>query len=180
MPVKGRMSFEEALTLLLRNTGLSFMRNQDDSYVIIKKSNGQSVGKKPSVNSNTILDNQGPKTLEEIVIVGTDQSLYRTGAQSTLTGFALDYLELPRVVNIISPQVAFNYRVQDNVSFFMSYSESFLPNEDFTFDQAGGGTTLLFDPDLSKQFEAGVKAQFFDNKLNFNVAVYKNCKRKCA
>ena len=51
--------------------------------------------------------------LEEVVVIGTDQSRYVTSDKGALTGFQLDFLELPRVVNIIPEQLVLDQKITD-------------------------------------------------------------------
>ena len=51
--------------------------------------------------------------LEEVVVVGTDQGRYRTGQKDSLTGFDLDFLELPRIVNTIPEQLVLDQKITD-------------------------------------------------------------------
>jgi len=52
-------------------------------------------------------------TLEEVIVVGTDQSRYLVKDSSALTGLQLDYLELPRVVNVIPEQLIIDQKITD-------------------------------------------------------------------
>ncbi|MCH1918826.1 TonB-dependent siderophore receptor [Shewanella sp. A3A] len=79
-----------------------------------------------------------------------------------------------KTVNEFSPQVALNYRVLDNLSAFVSYSEAFSPNTTFKLEPNGQSSdTELFPPENSKQYEVGAKGQFFEGKLNSSLALYK-------
>lgn len=76
-------------------------------------------------------------------------------------------------VTELSPQVALNYRVNDDVVLFTSVSEAFEPNTAFALDAQGNPSGAeLFDPENSRQYEVGAKAQFFDQRLNFTAAAY--------
>jgi len=76
-------------------------------------------------------------------------------------------------VSELSPQVALNYRLNDQVVLFGSVSEAFEPNTAFALDSQGNPSgTELFDPEDSRQYEIGAKAQFFDQRLNFTAAAY--------
>ncbi|MEM8987771.1 MAG: TonB-dependent siderophore receptor [Pseudomonadota bacterium] len=50
---------------------------------------------------------------DEIVVIGTDQRRYRIQDADALTGFQLDFLELPRVVNIIPEQLILDQKITD-------------------------------------------------------------------
>lgn len=51
--------------------------------------------------------------LEETTVIGTDQSRYLTSARGTLAGFSLDFLELPRVINVIPEQLVLDQKITD-------------------------------------------------------------------
>ncbi len=72
-------------------------------------------------------------------------------------------------VSEFSPQVAVNYKVVDNASLFVSYSESFEPNIAINSEV---GPTEPFDPEDSEQIEIGAKAEFFEGRLQTSVAIY--------
>ncbi|CAD5248189.1 TonB-dependent siderophore receptor [Alteromonas sp. 38] len=69
-----------------------------------------------------------------------------------------------------SPQIAANYKLNNTTSLFLSYSEAFEPN----INQANTevSQTEPFDPEDSQQIEAGVKAEFFNGRLQTSVSVY--------
>jgi iron complex outermembrane receptor protein len=50
---------------------------------------------------------------EEITVIGTDQSRYIIKENRALTGFQLDYLELPRIVNLIPEQLILDQKIVD-------------------------------------------------------------------
>ena len=68
-----------------------------------------------------------------------------------------------------SPQVALNYKLGDSSSVFVSYSEAFTPN---AFVNLEVSPTEPFDPEESDQLEVGIKAEFFNGKLQTSAAVY--------
>lgn len=53
------------------------------------------------------------ETVDEIVVIGTDQGRYRIEDSGALTGFQLDFLELPRVVNVIPEQLVLDQKITD-------------------------------------------------------------------
>jgi len=67
----------------------------------------------------------------------------------------------------ISPQAGLTYRLRDNVSAYASYAEGFLPNT-----QTDETTGRVFDPEGSEQFEAGLKTEFNDGRIQSGIAVY--------
>ncbi|MBL4671695.1 MAG: TonB-dependent receptor plug domain-containing protein [Arenicella sp.] len=58
-------------------------------------------------------DSDSIERIEEIVVVGTDQSRYITTDKGALTGFQLGFLESPRVVNIIPEQLVLDQKITD-------------------------------------------------------------------
>ncbi|MDZ7783760.1 MAG: TonB-dependent siderophore receptor [Halioglobus sp.] len=76
-------------------------------------------------------------------------------------------------VEEVSPQVALNYRLRDNMIVFASFAEAFVPNTAFTVnDQGIPSTSEVFDPEDSRQFELGSKAELFDRSLQLSLSVY--------
>ena len=67
----------------------------------------------------------------------------------------------------ISPRVALLYEATDWLSVFSSFSESFGPA--FDYDNGGPKLYSLFP---ATQFEGGLKTQWFDGKLNANLAYF--------
>ncbi|NRQ41351.1 TonB-dependent siderophore receptor [Rheinheimera sp. YQF-2] len=101
-----------------------------------------------------------------------------TDSLALLIGGRQDYSDVDgddeiKDVNAFSPQVALNYKPSANISTFVSYSEAFEPNTVLSFDNSGAQSeTELYPAENSTQYEAGVKAQFFNSKLNGSVSVY--------
>ncbi len=52
-------------------------------------------------------------SLETIKVIGTDQKRYRPEAAKSITGFKLDFLELPRVVESITEQIILDQKVTE-------------------------------------------------------------------
>lgn len=63
-----------------------------------------------------------------------------------------------------SPYLAGIFRLTDEINIYGSYSDIFIPQT----DQKADGTTL--DPQVGGQFEAGVKGELLNKKLNASVA----------
>ncbi|MBL1257874.1 TonB-dependent receptor [Methylocystis sp. Sn-Cys] len=63
-----------------------------------------------------------------------------------------------------SPYLAGIFRATDEINFYGSYSDIFIPQT----NQKADGTTL--DPQVGGQFEAGVKGEFLNKKLNASAA----------
>ncbi len=50
---------------------------------------------------------------EEIIVTGTDQSRYLATSTDALSGMRLDFLELPRVVEIIPEQILLDQKITE-------------------------------------------------------------------
>ena len=75
--------------------------------------------------------------------------------------------------NELSPQVGLIFSMTPTVSLFASYAEAFEPNTALSVDLDGNvSMSDPFPPEDSQQIEFGVKAQFYDGKLNLSAAVY--------
>ena len=72
-----------------------------------------------------------------------------------------------RVNHEITPYVGAVYDLNDNWSLYGSYSEIFVPQNAY---DAGGA---LLDPITGEDYEAGVKGEFFDGRLNFSASVFR-------
>ncbi|MEM9246637.1 MAG: TonB-dependent siderophore receptor, partial [Cyanobacteria bacterium P01_F01_bin.153] len=65
-----------------------------------------------------------------------------------------------------SPRAGVVYQPSEDISLYASYSQSFTPNFGTTFE---GGT---LDPERGEQFEIGARAEFFNDKLSVNLALF--------
>lgn len=98
-----------------------------------------------------------------------------TDRLSLLLGLRYDGVSLNgdtelEAANAFSPQAAVNYKLSNNASVFVSYSQAFEPN--FVADPEQG-VTEPFDPEDSEQFELGVKSEFFEGALQASGAIYR-------
>lgn len=66
----------------------------------------------------------------------------------------------------ISPRVGLVYLPMPDLSLYATYSQSFVPQSGQTKDGEA------FDPITSKQWEAGVKKSFFNDRLSTSLAFY--------
>ncbi|MEM0911802.1 MAG: TonB-dependent receptor [Pseudomonadota bacterium] len=78
----------------------------------------------------------------------------------------------------LTPQIGLTYQINETMSLYASYSESFEPQGDREGTrQASDGSAEEFivnaDPEEGEQFEIGVKAELFDGGLQFAAAVYR-------
>lgn len=67
----------------------------------------------------------------------------------------------------ITPYVGLVYDLNDNFSLYSSYSEIFVPQD--AYDSTGN----LLDPITGEDYEAGLKGEFFDGRLNFSASVFR-------
>lgn len=71
----------------------------------------------------------------------------------------------------LSGQAGITYDINDNVTVYASYAESFTPNVNIVTRGVSSGFGDI-DPEDAKQVEIGVKTNFFDDKLRFSIAAY--------
>lgn len=67
----------------------------------------------------------------------------------------------------ITPYVGLIYDLNDNFSLYSSYSEIFVPQD--AYDATGN----LLDPITGEDYEAGLKGEFLDGRLNFSASVFR-------
>jgi outer membrane receptor protein involved in Fe transport len=67
-----------------------------------------------------------------------------------------------------SPQIGLSYNITDNISVFGVYSTGIVPNF-----SAHDGNDEMLDPSDVKNFEAGIKFDFFDGKLSGTISGFK-------
>jgi len=67
----------------------------------------------------------------------------------------------------ITPYVGLVYDLNDNFSLYSSYSEIFVPQD--AYDSTGN----LLDPITGEDYEAGLKGEFLDGRLNFSASVFR-------
>lgn len=75
----------------------------------------------------------------------------------------------------VTPRGGFIYKPQENISFYLSYSESFLPRSGEQYSDINGAKDAL-EPDTYTNREVGLKWDFTD-ALSFTAAVFKNKQR---
>lgn len=69
-----------------------------------------------------------------------------------------------------SPRLGFVYEWNPNLSIFASYSNSFTPNAGLSIDESGNEKPL--EPSLINQYEIGLKKNFWNNAVSFNITAY--------
>lgn len=82
----------------------------------------------------------------------------------TLTGLTPSYKETGRFV----PYVGAIYDLNDTYSVYASYTDIFMPQENWNRDR----DNKILEPDEGQNYELGIKAEFFDKRLNASAAVF--------
>jgi len=85
---------------------------------------------------------------------------------------SLSNTEAEDTVQRFTPRLGVVYQPSREVSLYGSYSQAFTPN---IFGRTADGSFL--DPELSEQFEIGVRGEFADGRLIANLAAYNLTKR---
>ncbi|PIG93003.1 TonB-dependent siderophore receptor [Gloeocapsopsis sp. IPPAS B-1203] len=88
---------------------------------------------------------------------------------------SLSNTEAEDTVQRFTPRLGVVYQPSREVSLYGSYSQAFTPN---IFGRTADGSFL--DPELSEQFEIGVRGEFADGRLIANLAAYNLTKRNVA
>lgn len=78
--------------------------------------------------------------------------------------------------NEFSPKVGLTYKATDWLSVYGSYTEAFGGNANTGLTASG----TMLEPESSKQYEIGSKAELFDGKLTASVALYELTKQNLA
>ena len=83
-----------------------------------------------------------------------------------------DYPDLERSETDISPKLALQYALTEDINIYTSYAKGY---------KSGGfnaisftGEDLEFEPELTDTYEIGIKGQFFDRTLNINATAYRS------
>jgi iron complex outermembrane receptor protein len=87
--------------------------------------------------------------------------------QPDLGEFDLTYKET-------SPKVGLSYQMTDDVMFYASYSEGFHSGGFFGRNQNAKDFANTYEPEFANSWELGMKSQFFDNRVQLNVAGFYN------
>lgn len=82
----------------------------------------------------------------------------------TLTDTTNSYRESGRVI----PYAGVIYDLTDNLSAYLSYTDVFMPQESYNLDR----NSKLIDPDEGKNYEVGLKDEFFESGLNTSLAYF--------
>ena len=73
-----------------------------------------------------------------------------------------------------SPKVGLSYRLNDDVLFYGSFSEGFHSGGYFGRNQNANDFLNSYEPEFAKTYELGMKSQFFDNRVQLNMAAFYN------
>ena len=71
----------------------------------------------------------------------------------------------------VTPRVALTYQPQEELSFYINYSESFNPVS--SSDQEGVASEGLLEPETGKQTEIGMKNSWLNGKIMSTFAIYR-------
>lgn len=102
--VNGLFSLKQALSLMIENLDLVMTKTGKDSYILTAI---------PESKNNVNSDQQDDAKLERILVVGTEPNRYRSTPGGALTGLELSFLELPRVVEIITEQLLLDQKITE-------------------------------------------------------------------
>lgn len=69
------------------------------------------------------------------------------------------------------PKIALSYKTNENLMFYTSFSQGYMPGGFNTFSTSGGLEENSFEPELSTNYEVGMK--FKNNDLSLNLALFR-------
>ncbi|MEQ9452478.1 MAG: TonB-dependent receptor [Pseudomonadales bacterium] len=73
-----------------------------------------------------------------------------------------------------TPKLGVDYRLNDDIMFYASYSEGFHSGGYFGRNQNAQDFANTYEPEFAESWEVGMKAQFFDNRVQVNAAAFYN------
>ena len=73
-----------------------------------------------------------------------------------------------------TPKIGVDYRFNEDVMFYASYSEGFHSGGYFGRNQSVQDFANTYEPEFAESWEIGMKAQFFDNRVQVNAAAFYN------
>ena len=73
-----------------------------------------------------------------------------------------------------TPKIGVDYRLNNDVMFYASYSEGFHSGGYFGRNQNAQDFANTYEPEFAESWEVGMKAQFFDNRVQLNLAAFYN------
>ena len=86
----------------------------------------------------------------------------------------LDLFDDGTVWKETTPKFGVDYRLNDDVMFYASYSEGFHSGGYFGRNQNAQDFANTYEPEFAESWEIGMKSQFFDNRVQLNVAAFYN------
>ncbi len=95
---------------------------------------------------------------------------------SRVNDFAFpDFADLKNSWKDISPKASISWKATQDILLYASYAEGWHSGGFFGVNQnVADFERDQYDPETSQSFELGVKAQWFDNRLQTNVALFRN------
>ena len=102
--VIGLFSLKQALSLMIEDLDLVMTKIGKNSYILTAN---------PDSKHNANSDQHDDAKLERITVVGTEPNRYRATPGDALTGLELSFLELPRVVEIITEQLLLDQKITE-------------------------------------------------------------------
>ncbi|AFZ30442.1 TonB-dependent siderophore receptor [Gloeocapsa sp. PCC 7428] len=127
------------------------------------------------VRSDTSRENNVGLYLQDQITLSESLKILAGGRFDVYDLQSLDSLsntEAEDTVQRFTPRLGVVYQPSREVSLYGSYSQAFTPN---IFGRTADGSFL--DPELSEQFEIGVRGEFADGRLIANLAAYNLIKR---
>ncbi|WAL61995.1 TonB-dependent siderophore receptor [Thermocoleostomius sinensis] len=128
-------------------------------------------------NNNNRQDNLGIFVQDQIAF--TDNLKLLIGGRFDIFGYrALDLTTnstTEDTVERFTPRVGIVYQPIEPLSLYASYSQAFSPN---LFDVTADGSVL--NPEISEQFEIGIRGEFLNDRLIANLAVFEITKQNVA
>jgi iron complex outermembrane receptor protein len=127
------------------------------------------------VRSDTSRENNVGLYLQDQITLSESLKILAGGRFDVYDLQSLDSLsntEAEDTVQRFTPRLGVVYQPSREVSLYGSYSQAFTPN---IFGRTADGSFL--DPELSEQFEIGVRGEFADGRLVTNLAAYNLIKR---
>ena len=86
-----------------------------------------------------------------------------------------DFADLDNKWSELSPKIGLSYQFTDDMLFYASYSEGFHSGGFFGVNQnVADFERDQYDPEFANSWEAGMKSQLFNNRVQFNTAYFYN------
>lgn len=154
----------------------------------------QNLHQDQTVNSEAIFFQGNYRLTEKWTITGglryTREEKEFTGVQSYLVPLAqaripyqqwalnaagdLDAFEDTSSWHEITPKIGVDYRLNEDIMFYGSYSEGFHSGGYFGRNQNAQDFANTYEPEFAETWEVGMKSQFFSNRVQLNLAAFFN------